>query len=187
MDKPITANINFLRVRKKAIGEQEVKDRKYSVWMTYLTVLVGLVAVVVLGADIVLRRQIDRVREESSQAMQQIQQHQAVESELLALAEKLAFIENSLQDKEKKREAIAFFTQQFSTQESNLREITFGSEGVLEFQLVSKNIFVLQSTVAALQSPAMLERYRSVTLSDISRDVNGAYRMQVNVAVLSGE
>lgn len=179
----VTTTINFLRARKKEVSAQEKIDRKYALWMTYLLVGVIFLFIFVWGVEFFYSSRITKVKAETRLTESRITQQKNVEEELFSLAEKLSFIDNSLEAKEKKREAITFFTQNFSTADTSLREITFNAEGILQFQLVSNDIFVLQRTVQALQGPAIRDQYSSINLSDIVRDGNGTYRMQVIVVV----
>ena len=179
----MSSSINFLRQRQRELTTAVVSDRKYVRWMSYILGIVVTVAAVIFGFDFFLQRSIDRVEAENTQVSAELQQHAEIESLYLQLAEKVGEIDKILTGRIEKRLVLQFFTSLFLTDELSLNEIAFESSDVLQFTLVSTNVFTLEKALDELESPEVQNRFVSLSTTDLVRTDDGKYSMKVSVGI----
>lgn len=181
-DHTFDPQLNFLRQRKKSLSEIEKSDRKYALWMSYLLGGLLFLLLLVTIANFFFTRRLQSLQQSIEQTTAQIAEQNNIEQQYVILAEKLAFISGVIKDRSTKRSTIEFFTSQFSTAQTTLKEITYDQKGSLQFQVIAQDVFTIDSILKTLQSEEIRAKYQSIHLSDLSRTPDGMYAVTVTVA-----
>lgn len=178
-------DINFLEQRQKQLEAAVDDDKKYLYWMLYLFIGVMVVAAGLFGFDFYLSRSIATVQSQQADVTTQLANHQAVEAKYLELVSKVGFIDTILTDRTAKRESLQFFTSLFLSDDVSISEIGFQTPQVLEFSLISSNIFVLEQALDKLESPEVQQRFASLSTTDLNRKEDGEYTLHVTAGLNS--
>src|SRR5258708_36090596 len=105
--------INFLAERRKALSKQEVADKRL---MRLSLVGCGLMFVIfgaMFGASFFLNREIDGVRAAQGAARTEIKNDHSTEQAFVIYAHKLTSLSQIYQDRQAKRDTIAYFDSVF--------------------------------------------------------------------------
>ncbi len=178
-----TTSINFLKQRQKALTAAVVTDRRYVVWMSYLLIGVIILGVIVFGFDFFLQRSIGRVNAQQDEIDIELRQQSQIEETYLQLAEKVGVIDKILTGRIEKRQTLQYFTSLFLTDDIALKEIGFQSSEVLEFVIVSSDVFTLEQILDQLESEEVQSRFASLSTTDLARNTQGQYSMRVSVGL----
>ena len=175
--------INFLRQRKKDLSEVQLVDKKYAIWSGYLILFIFLAMILVVGVDYFFTTRTQTIQSRQKEVQSKISSYAAVEKEYVALAKKLELISTLLTSRDERRDAIIFITKLFSQEEAILKELQIDSDGILRFQIVSKNVFVMNQTMKRLQQDDIRQQFDSLAMTDLSRNQNGEYSVEVSVVI----
>lgn len=175
--------INFLRQRRKAMTSVQKSDKRYATILAYITAGVTVVSFILLLYQYYLSSQLDSIKRQQRETQAKIASLSSVELEYLTLNQKFSEIQQLVKDKSLRQAAIEFFTTLFAQQGVTLTEVVFESDGVVRFNVSSKDIFQLEQLMKTLQGKQVLGAYPGLSLSDLSREKTGMYNTSVAVAL----
>ena len=175
--------INFLRQRKKELSEVQIVDKKYAVWSGYLLLFIFLALILVVGVDYFFTTRTLTIQKRQQDVQTKISSFSAVEKEYVALAKKLELISTLLTSRDERKDAIIFITKLFSQEEAILKELQIDSDGIMRFQIVSKNVFVMNKTMQRLQQDDIHQQFNSLAMTNLVRNQNGEYSVEVSVII----
>lgn len=176
-----TPTINFLRQRRKQLTSVQSLDKRYAMVLGYVFVGVLIVTGVLFGVDYWLSNRLSSVKSDQQRVQRQITNLASVEQEYLTLAQKVSAIKGLIKDKAVKQQAIEFFTTLFAQQNVTLSELTFLEDGVIQFQVESKDVFQFKELLAVLESPQVRAVYPQIAVNDLSRVKSAQYGAAISV------
>ena len=173
--------INFLAERRKALSKQEVADKRL---MRLSLVGCGLMFVIfgaMFGASFFLNREIDGVRAAQGAARTEIKNDHSTEQAFVIYAHKLTSLSQIYQDRQAKRDTIAYFDSVFGPGVF-IKGLDFDQKNkLLFFQVQSIDAFHLKEIFFQVNSPDVQKKFLSLNPSNLLRTPDGAY--QVSLAV----
>jgi|SRR5579859_796714 len=174
--------INFLAERRKALSKQEVADKRL---MRLSLVGCGLMFVIfgaMFGGSFFLNREIGTVRAAQDAARAQITSDHSTEEAYVIYAHKLSSLSQIYQDRQAKRDTIAYFASAFSP-DILIKGLDFDQKNkLLFFQLQSIDAFHLQEIFHLVNSPDVQSKFLSLNPSSLLRTPDGAYEMSLAVS-----
>jgi N-glycosylase/DNA lyase len=181
-----TTAINFFREQHRASESQEKLD-----------LLVMRIGLAVAGISVVLAvagvvwwqygvRQLSDIKEQQAQQARIIAQSSESEIQYLSFVLRLDELTKLLQDRNSKKEALDFL--------SLLARPTVGFDGItyaarekeLAFRVQAQSVFAVEEFLESLRQDSIRNYYDDISVSNIRRDEDGAYIMDI-VATLKGE
>lgn len=176
-------SINFLNLHRKKLSNLEASDRKY--YRIILSIAIGSVVVgcVLLAINIYIQFLAGQMLTKKNSLESRVLQQENLEESALILSSKLQIINQLINQRSDKQEAITYFTELFGP-DVFIKDIDFeASGGILSLRLESQTIFAFNRVVDLLENQVTLGRFSSLTKSDLARGRTGAYALTVTVTL----
>ncbi len=173
--------INFIKERRKLLVKERSKDRKLFLVSGVVLLLVILISIALLGVNFWLVNQIKASKQTQIQLNRVIEDNQSVELEYSVLIDKLKIITELFGVRQKKQEALAYFSSLFGDDVivSNIRYLS--DDGSLMFSLQVPSVFQLDEVLNLLDSNEMKQKFTQIQKQGLSRNKSGEYTVKVNV------
>lgn len=176
--------INFLSDRHKQIVKQEVADRK-------VMLLCGIVLAACFGIFVAMSSvqfyfsyQLTQTKATQEQLRQQIIGSQDIEKSFVVFVRKLSSLAKIDQERQDKKEIIQFFNTYFG-ESISITGVTFNQkEKLLTIQLQSTSVFDLREVLNKLSSVEVMNKFKSVSPSNLGRTADGKYQIDVTVSTV---
>lgn len=175
------SQINFIKERRKLLVKERSQDRKLFLVSAVVFLVMLLVSVGLLGANFWLTSKINASKQMQVQLNKVIEDNQSVELEYSILIDKLKVITKLFGIRQKKQEALAYFSSLFGEDVivSNIRYLS--DEGALTFSLRVPSVFQLDDVLNLLDSGEIKKKFTQIQKQGLSRNKSGEYIVKVNV------
>lgn len=178
----MSREINFLNERRKQLSKQERGDRSVMMMSTYFVVGIFVLFLLTFGLRLYLERQLFLIQEAQKVARNQITSNEEVEKSFVVFIHKLSHLAKIYRDRQEKKSVIQYFTGVFGD-EVSISEISFNqAEKLLTFTLTARDVFNLKRIFDLANSEEMRIRFKSVNLSNLSRNQAGQYSLILTVS-----
>jgi hypothetical protein len=163
-------SINFLSTQHRKGTEQQKRDRQWFKWSLFGLGGVIVVLLAAIGSSFFLQYQVGRAKNSEE-----------VEKSAVVLAKKVSILKILFDERQDKQQAIEYFSNLFGDNVV-LKDITYqASEGILSLRVQAFSVFELERVFALLQQEETTSRYATVATSDLRRDQEGAYAMNLTI------
>ncbi len=177
--------VNFVRERRKQLNKTQQQDRRILKFTLLGAASVAVVAMSVVGAQLFLTSQVKSMLDDIESARASILANEEVESSYVVLLHKLKTIEELFFERKDRQQAIEFFTNIFGDQAmiEKMRYESTSAGRLLNFTILSADVFSLEQVLATLSSPQVKSKYPVINTSGLSRTQYGDYGLEVTVAL----
>lgn len=181
----MSREINFLSDRHKTIVKQELADRKIMVMCSMvLGVCFGLF-VVTTAIQLFFSYQLTKAKSQEAVLRTQIVGDQDTEKSFVVFVHKLSSLVQVDQDRQDKKVIIQFFNSYFGSDVSIVGVEFNQKQKLLTLELQSKSIFVLKDVLTKLADQEVLNKFTSVSPSNLTRTEDGKYKLDVTVSTVT--
>lgn len=176
-----TVTINFLRQRRKQLTALQETDKKYAMVLGYVTGGVVIAMIVIFVVNFFFRQQLERLKAKQAAEQNKISSLASVEVEYITLAQKASDITELLKDQGVRQKGLEFFTTLFANNNVTVTEVAFLEDGIIQFQISTKDVFQFNALLNQLQSDQVLAEYPNIAVTDLNRGKSGTYNAAVSV------
>jgi hypothetical protein len=174
-------SINFLSTQHRKGTEQQKRDRQWFKWSLFGLGGVIVVLLAAIGSSFFLQYQVGRAKNTAQDLEREILASEEVEKSAVVLAKKVSILKILFDERQDKQQAIEYFSNLFGDNVV-LKDITYqASEGILSLRVQAFSVFELERVFALLQQEETTSRYATVATSDLRRDQEGAYAMNLTI------
>ncbi|MBT4358967.1 MAG: hypothetical protein HOD22_03375 [Candidatus Pacebacteria bacterium] len=177
------ADINFVRQRIKKLTKIEERDQEVFRISAIITSALLLMLAVVLGYKIYLTSQLNEIKSNQNNYLSRIKKQEEREKTFVLFVNKLRVLSNIFQKRKDKQEAISYFSQIFGDDVTIERIVYDANSQLLTFRLMSADIFSLENVFELLSNQQSIEKFSSLSKSNLQRTTSGVYQMQVTVVM----
>ena len=172
-------NINFLAGQNKSKRKQKQQDKRWFKISAISLIVVVIVLIALLAAKLLINLQIKNKAEEIVELKQTILQQEQVELRYLIFVNKLEVVSEIYAQRSDKQAAMEYFAQLFADQAS-ITGMTYNEDnGGLTLQLNHRNVFLLDESMALLNSAAVQDNYKNVEKKSLTREDQGNYTLNL--------
>lgn len=175
--------INFVSQRRKKLTKLEQSDRK--IFKISIGLFTGVIVVflVVIGLRFFLINQVAGLKTSQNSLKSQVVSQEEVERSFVIFVNKLKVLGELFSQRQDKQQAISFFSQVFGS-EVLIKEISYDADSsLLTFGLKANDVFILENVFTTLSSEQALERFDTLSKSNLRRSLDGSYIVQVTVGL----
>lgn len=175
--------INFLKSRRKQLTDRQQRDRRFFQYAAIGLGIIFTLFVVALGVRLWLAYSIGGLQTRQEQLKQQIASLEDNERSYVIFVTKLQILTDLFGQRKNKQEAITYFSSLFDDRVL-IKDITYQAEdNLLAFGVEANSVFTLEEVFSRLSDPEVKERFAELNRSELKRDVDGSYSIQVTVVL----
>lgn len=176
--------INFVAARRKKLTSEQKQDLVYFKYATWGVMVVVALLLVAVGVRLFAVYQVKKLTDAQASTRKAILSQEQVEKDYNVFAHKLKALSDLFGKRLDKQEAMVFFSQVFG-QHIIISEIDYSAEDddIVTFTLTAPSIFDLENVFTILEGPAVVEKYRSIVKSGLSRGSDGFYTIRLTIAL----
>lgn len=176
-------DINFVRQRLRKLTQLEKQDQKKFKLVAAVALVLFLILAVILGFKLYLVSQLREIDASQKNYLARIQKQEAQEKSFVLFVNKLRVLSDIFSKRKDKQEAISYFSQVFGP-DVTIQRIAYESDSeLLSFRLMAADIFTLQQVFDLLSAQQATGKFASLVKSNLQRNDNGTYQMQVTVVL----
>lgn len=175
------SQINFVRQRVKKLSQLGRRDKKIFKIVTILSSFFLLLLISILGFRFYFLKQLQQVEAQQNNLKQQVKAYEEREKSFVLFVNKLETLSQLFLKRQDKQDAIAYFTQVFGPAVV-IDQMAYDAEDqLLAFNLRSADVFALEEAFAVLAQTKTQDQFVQVSQSNLKRNEQGIYRLQVTV------
>lgn len=175
--------INFLSAKHRKATDQQKQDKQFFKFSVLGFSGVLVVLLIAVGFSFWLQFQLTKSQATAKDLERQILANEAVEKSAVVLAKKVSVLKELLDERQDKQQAIEFFSSLFGSSVV-LKDITYQSiEGILSLRVQAFSIFDLEQVFLRLREEETVARYGTVATSELRRDQEGAYSLNLTISL----
>lgn len=180
-------SINFLSQQHKKTTKQQKLDRKLFRFSIIGISVVAVLTVAALATSVFLNVRLSAAEDRVKQLESQILANEDVEESAVVLSKKVSILDELIEQRDNKQEAIEYFTNLFGPQVV-LRDISYqAEEGLVQIGVQTLSIFELERVVGLLRNTQTIDRYGVIRLTNIRRGNQGEYGLSLQVPLREPE
>ncbi|HYD34547.1 MAG TPA: hypothetical protein VD999_00610 [Vitreimonas sp.] len=175
--------INFLRNRQKELSKLDQQDRRFFKIAMVVFGVITILSIIATSSQLFLTYRVKQLKDKQNELKRQVVSQENVERSYVIFANKIKILGELFQQRSDKRTAINYFSSLFGPQVL-ISEISFeGDESLLQFGLKAQDVFTLEEVFEKLSSDEVKNQYAAVNKSELARNQDGGYSMQVTISL----
>ncbi|MBQ6154641.1 hypothetical protein IJJ27_02250 [bacterium] len=176
--------INFLAREQQVVQSRSQVDRKATIYMVILVLIITLVYGVAWYFNSSYRQQLASVQRQIDNTRQSLEQNSSQEREFLIFHEKYSKLARLMSQRKGGVEALVDTYSYFLTPDTSVLSSTYDYYShILDLELTCNSVFSLTRLMNLVHDPEFSARYRSLELVDLSRQANGTYKLEISLEV----
>jgi hypothetical protein len=176
--------INFLSTKHRKATEQQKQDKKLFRYAVIAFSGILAILLVAVGFSFFLQFQLNASQNKAKDLERQILANEAIEKSAVVLAKKVSVLKTLLEERQDKQQALEFFSNLFGSNVV-LKDITYqATEGLLSLRVQAFSVFELEQVFNRLKEEETVARYGNVATSDLRRDQEGAYSLNLTISLV---
>lgn len=179
----MSREINFLRKQNRKLTELQQRDKLWLKYASFVFAGVLIISLISVGTNFYFQFQISRAHQRITELEDAIMSREDVEKSAVITSQKLKVISELFNQRQDKQLALEYFTNLFG-EKVLVKDIQYKEElSILSLNIEAKDVFVIERVLTLLTSADTVSRYPLLALSDLRRDDQGVYSMDLTITL----
>ncbi|MBU2543019.1 hypothetical protein KJ707_00415 [Patescibacteria group bacterium] len=176
-------DINFVRNRIKTLTKLAQGDKKIFNIAGVTTAVFLVILVGIFGLRFYLISQLSKIENSKQSLLARIKSQENTEKSFVIFVDKLRVLSGVFAERKDKQDAISYFSQVFGSDVVIDRIAYDASSQFLAFGVMAADVFTLENVFETLASEQSVQKFSSLTKSNLQRNSKGIYQMQITVVL----